>query len=203
MGFVYLRLKRKITVQKNAVITLYDVAHVTSNNEQIKSIENIPLYQVSKKDAEYVVIDGFHIAYFIQKHLPEITIEILGPTETIVQIEASKKNTPILFVSFVWLIFFIGTAMTIINFHYDVSMQEVHQKIHFIFTGTYEKYPLFIQIPYSIGLGVGMVLFLNHWFKKRFNEEPSPLELELFQYKRNVNDYIAHHENELNDDDRL
>jgi len=103
----------------------------------------------------------------------------------------------------VWLILFIGAAMTIINFHYDVSMQEVHQKIHFMFTGTYAKYPLFLQIPYSIGLGIGIVLFLNHWFNKRFNEEPSPLELELFQYKNKVNEYIAHHENNLNDDRHL
>lgn len=48
-----------------------------------------------------------------------------------------------------------------------------------------------------------MILFLNHWFNKRFNEEPSPLELELFQYKQRVNEYIAHYENELNDDDRI
>lgn len=202
MAILYLRLKRKISVNEKEKVTLKDIAHVSINDHRLEELKEMPLYQVSKRDAEYVVIDIFHIVRFIQKYDPEIAVEILGLTETIVQIKQSKKRVSILFVCFVWLVLFVGAAMTIINFHYDVSMQEVHQKIHFIFTGTHEKYPLFIQIPYSIGLGVGMILFLNHWFKKRFNEEPSPLELELFQYKRRVDDYIAHHENELNDDNR-
>ena len=203
MAILYLRLRRKISVHTKTIITLKDVAHVSINDQHLEELKGIPLYQVSKKDEEYVVIDSFHIVRFIQEYDPEITVEILGTTETIVQIKTMKKRVSILFVCFVWLVLFIGAAMTIVNFHYDVSMQEVHQKLHFTFTGTYEKYPLIIQIPYSIGLGVGMVLFLNHWFKKRFNEEPSPLELELFQYKRSVDDYIAHNENELNDDDHL
>lgn len=203
MTILYLRLKRKITVSEEAVITLKDVAHISSDSKTTKRLEELPLYQVSEKDAEFVVIDSFHIIQLVQRYEAALTIEILGTMETIVRIKPLQKKSPILFVCFVWLIFFVGTAMTIINFHYDVSMQEVHQKIHYIFTGTYEKYPLFIQIPYSIGLGVGMILFLNHWFKKRINEEPSPLELELYQYKRNVDDYIAHYENELNDDERL
>ncbi len=51
--------------------------------------------------------------------------------------------------------------MTIMNFHYDVSMQPVQQKLHFILTGVENEYPLWIQIPYSIGLGLGTVLFLT------------------------------------------
>ena len=202
MAILYLRLKRKIAVNEKEKIALKDIAHISINDHRLEELKELPLYQVSKKDDEYAVIDSFHIVRFIQQYDPEIAVEILGLTETIVHIRQTKKRVSILFVCFVWLVLFIGAAMTIINFHYDVSMQEVHQKIHFIFTGTHEKYPLFIQIPYSIGLGVGMILFLNHWFKKRLNEEPSPLELELFQYKRRVDDYIAHHENELNDDNR-
>lgn len=203
MTMLYLRLKRKIEAHNTDTIRLEDVAYLSSDQETLKKLSTLPLHEITKKDDEYVVIDRFHIIRMIQQFNSSITIEALGSEETIIQVDSDSKSAPIFFVGFVWLVLFIGAAMTIINFHYDVSMQEVHQKIHFFFTGTYEKYPLFIQIPYSIGLGVGMILFLNHWFKKRFNEEPSPLELELFQYKKNVNDYIAHHENDLNDDSRL
>lgn len=44
------------------------------------------------------------------------------------------------------------------NFHEDVSMQVVHQKIYYMVTGTYDNQPLILQIPYSLGLGIGMVL---------------------------------------------
>lgn len=203
MPTLYVRLKRKISVNKGSVITLKDVAHLATDEENLNILKEMPIYHITEKDEEYVALDGFKIIEFIQKQEENVVVELLGATEVIIQVKSKEKRVPLVLISFVWLILFVGTAMTIINFHYDVSMQEVHQKIHFLFTGKNEQYPLIIQIPYSIGLGVGMILFLNHWFNKRFNEEPSPLELELFQYKQRVNEYIAHYENELNDDDRI
>ena len=55
--------------------------------------------------------------------------------------------------------------------------------------------PLFFQIPYSIGLGLGMIIFFNHVFKKRLNEEPSPLEVEMFNYQQDLDQYVIMHEN--------
>jgi stage V sporulation protein AA len=34
------------------------------------------------------------------------------------------------------------------------------------------------------------MVFFNHLFRKRFNEEPNPLELELYMYEENVNAYV-------------
>ena len=84
------------------------------------------------------------------------------------------------------------------NFHVDVSMGEVHQKIFTIITGKVEEKPLLIQIPYSFGLGIGMILFFNHFFKKRFNEEPSPLEVEMFNYQQDLDNYVTMNENKEN-----
>ncbi|MNO07817.1 hypothetical protein D3C81_2301760 [compost metagenome] len=36
-----------------------------------------------------------------------------------------------------------------------------------------------------------MVLFFNHVFKKKFNEEPSPLEVEMYLYQQNMNQYVV------------
>ena len=47
------------------------------------------------------------------------------------------------------------------NFHEDVSMRQVHQKLFYMLTGLRDKQPLLIQVPYSIGLGLGMILFLT------------------------------------------
>ena len=55
--------------------------------------------------------------------------------------------------------------------------------------------PLIFQIPYSIGLGLGMIIFFNHVFKKRLNEEPSPLEVEMFNYQNDLDRYVVMHEN--------
>jgi len=95
----------------------------------------------------------------------------------------------------IWLLLFFGAALAIMNFHEDVSMQAVHQRIYKIITGKENLKPLILQIPYSIGLGLGMVLFFNHVFKKRLNEEPSPLEVEMFNYQQNLDQYVIINEN--------
>ncbi|KPC99373.1 hypothetical protein LR69_02359 [Geobacillus sp. BCO2] len=40
-----------------------------------------------------------------------------------------------------------------------------------------------------------MILFFNHWFRKRINEEPSPLEVEMFNYQQSIDQYVILHEN--------
>jgi stage V sporulation protein AA len=77
------------------------------------------------------------------------------------------------------------------NFHEDVAMGDVHQKIYQLITGEKSEKPLIIQIPYSLGVGIGMVLFFNHLFKKKFNEEPSPLEVEMFKYQQDLDQFIV------------
>ena len=40
-----------------------------------------------------------------------------------------------------------------------------------------------------------MILFFNHVFQKRINEEPSPLEVEMFNYQMDLDNYVIIHEN--------
>ena len=40
-----------------------------------------------------------------------------------------------------------------------------------------------------------MIIFFNHVFKKRLNEEPSPLEVEMFNYQQDLDRYVVMHEN--------
>ena len=201
-NIIYIRMKKKIMTKPTAKLTLKDVAFITTTRREEEQLKNIPIYQITEKDNDYVIIDSFIIIKHLNQLFPELEFQLIGLNETIVQVTEEKARPPVILISFVWIILFVGTAMTIINFHYDVSMQEVQQKIHYLFTGEEKKSPLWIQIPYSIGLGVGMILFLNKWFKKRFNEEPSPLEVEIFNYQKDLDNYIAFYENELNKDDR-
>src|SRR5699024_593075 len=196
---VYLRMKKKLILNSMQKIVLKDIAYLSSTQEVKKRLESLPIYKITKNDKNIVVIDSFLIIEYINKEFLDVEIQVIVPTHTIIQIEKQKRSSSILFASVVWVILFIGSAMTIMNFHYDVSMQEVQQKLHFLITGEKTEFPLWIQIPYSIGLGVGMLLFFNHWFNKRFNEEPSPLEIEIYNYQQNLDQYLGHYENKVND----
>lgn len=195
---VYLRMKSKETFPHLQTIYLKDIVYISAHPSLKKDMSEIPIYKMTEKDQDFVVIDSFLIAETLNDKFPGINVQFLGPSATIIQVVEQNKNKQRLFACFVWILLFIGSSMTIMNFHYDVSMEEVHEKVHFLITGE-NKSLLWIQIPYSFGLGIGILLFFNRWFKKKINEEPSPLELELFNYEQNIYQYIAEHENQLND----
>jgi stage V sporulation protein AA len=126
----------------------------------------------------------------IKKLFPFLQIEHFGEPHCLIEISEQRKPPALILIILVWLLLFIGSGLAIMNFHADVSMGVVHQRIYQLLTGKWAEHPLFLQIPYSIGIGLGMIIFFNHLFKKKFNEEPSPLEVEMFMYQENVNYYV-------------
>ncbi|TRM12620.1 stage V sporulation protein AA [Lentibacillus cibarius] len=200
---VYVRMKKNVELAYLQNVKLKDIAYISASIQWKDKLEATPIYKISKKDHNVVVVDSFLVIDHLNRQYSDLEFQLIGPAQTIIRVKDYKKPTNILVVSAVWLLLFIGTAMTIMNFHYDVSMQEVQQKLHYLLTGDESDYPLWIQIPYSLGLGVGMLLFFNHWFTKRFNDEPSPLEVEIFKYQQDLDTYLTHYENNLNDAKRM
>ncbi|PMC39485.1 stage V sporulation protein AA [Bacillus sp. UMB0899] len=195
---VYIRLRHRIQVHPNDVITIERIALIVGNKELTGKLKNIVIHEVQLSDKNMVVIDVMHVIKEIHKYDNQIDVQALGSNQTIVEIMYKKKKLSPLLFCIVWLLLFIGAGLAIMNFHEDVSMQAVHQRIYKIVTGKENAQPLILQIPYSIGLGLGMILFFNHLFKKRINEEPSPLEVEIFNYQLDLDQYVAMNENKEN-----
>ncbi len=161
-----------------------------------KKLSAMPLYQVSEKDKNIVILDIIQVLKAIHLQDPTLDVQTVGGAEAIVEIQYRKRKlSTVLFIG-VWLLLFIGSCLAIMNFHEDVSMRDVHIALYEIITGERNDYPYLLQIPYSIGLGLGMIVFFNHIFKKRLNEEPSPLEVEMFNYQLDLDQYVAMHENQ-------
>lgn len=195
MDLIYLRMRNRVHVKQNQQVRLKDVAKIIGDDKKVKEIEEEVLLTVKKEDKNIIIIDLIQIIEMIQAVDQSIEVQTFGPSQTIVEVIYEKQGASFLAFAAVWLLLFIGAAMTIMNFHVDVSMGEVHQRLFALITGTEDRKPLLIQIPYSFGLGIGMILFFNHFFKKRFNEEPSPLEVEMFNYQQDLDQYVIMNEN--------
>lgn len=194
-SLIYLRLRHRVEVRPNSMIKLSDIAQIIAPEKDLEGLKQLPIYQVSKADKSSAVIDIMKVINLISNKYGAVDIQTVGPSQTIIEIIYKKKKVPIPFFILIWLLLFIGSALAIMNFHEDVSMRTVHQKIYKMITGHDEEKPLILQIPYSFGLGLGMIIFFNHIFKKRFNEEPSPLEIEIFNYQQDIDHYVMLNEN--------
>jgi stage V sporulation protein AA len=192
---VYLRMRQRVQVIQHQKVTIGEVAQIVASDELEEAIKGYIIHEVTPEDKHLIVIDVMRVIATIQKKNPGLDVQTIGPAQSILEIQMQqKKLAPVYFV-LVWLLLFTGSALAIMNFHEDVSMQLVHQKIYFLITGHYKEQPLLLQIPYSFGLGLGMILFFNHLFRKRLNEEPSPLEVEMFNYQQDLDQYVIVHEN--------
>ncbi|OUS77424.1 stage V sporulation protein AA [Paenibacillus sp. MY03] len=188
---IYLRLKKRIYIKPNHMVTLGQVARLLTDKDEVASkLAELPLYDHRKSDGNRVVIDLLQIVKKIRSELENVTVEAYGDPQVLIMVADKPVKPRYLMLVLSWLLLFFGAGLAIMNFHTDVSMREVHIRIVELITGERVEHPLWFQIPYSLGIGLGMVLFFNHIFRKRFNEEPNPLEVELYMYQENMNAYV-------------
>ncbi|SHN81999.1 stage V sporulation protein AA [Paenibacillus sp. ov031] len=194
---VYVRLRSRIRIQRGRSVKLGDVAHLlTSPEEQEGRLLELELLRPEPEDGNLILIDILQIIPEIRRTLPDVTVELIGSGHTLVEVVVgSGKPSKSLFI-LVWLLLFFGSALTIMNFHADVNMQEVQIRIVEMITGRRDEHPYLFQVAYSLGIGFGMAVFFNHLFKKKWNEEPTPLEVEMFLYQQNVDKYVVIEETE-------
>ncbi|WP_339287440.1 stage V sporulation protein AA [Paenibacillus sp. FSL E2-0201] len=193
---IYIQLKNRVTVPKGKGVTLGDIAFLIAEPELKESLESILLMKPEQSDGNLILIDLLMVIPRIYELVPEADIEPIGEGRTIVQIESpvERRKPSIAMFVLVWLLLFFGSALTIMNFHADVNMQEVQIRIVEMITGHRDENPVVFQIAYSVGIGFGMVIFFNHLFKKKWNEEPTPLEVEMYLYQKNIDQYVINEE---------
>ncbi|AJY78019.1 stage V sporulation protein AA [Paenibacillus beijingensis] len=187
---LYIRLKKRISLPPGGTLTLGQASRLLAEPGQEERYKALPLYRHKLEDGNRVVIDVLQIVKALKDSDPGLEVEAYGDPQVLVTVEGKGTKTRIAVLIASWLLLFFGAGLAIMNFHTDVSMKEVHQRISELITGRKSEHPLWFQIPYSLGIGFGMIVFFNHLFKKRFNEEPNPLEVELFMYQENVNAYV-------------
>lgn len=192
---VYIRMRHRLQVNPHETVFLKDVAQIIADESILEELSRVPLYKVTAEDRNIIIIDVMKVIKQLTEKFAAIEVQMIGPAQTIIEVVAQKRKMSKPMFILIWLLLFFGAALTIMNFHEDVSMQEVQQKIFTLVTGEIDHKPLIFQIPYSIGLGLGMIIFFNHVFKKRLNEEPSPLEVEMFNYQMDLDNYVSLNEN--------
>jgi stage V sporulation protein AA len=192
---IYIRMRNRVQARLSEKVRLDDLAQIIAPEDVFPSICELVIHQVTEKDKNIVVIDVMKVISQIADTVKNADIQTIGPAQTIIEVIYEKRKISIPFFLLIWFLLFFGSAMAIMNFHDDVSMKTVQEKLYTIITGHKDPKPLLFQIPYSIGLGLGMILFFNHIFRKRINEEPSPLEVEMFNYQMDLDNYVIIHEN--------
>ena len=187
---VYVKLENKVSITSSTSIKIMDIAKIIAEGVLKGEIEEMKIYEIGEMKKALYSIDIVDVISKINSIHPELDIESIGEKETVIEYLNNEKKPSALWeftkVGFVCLIIFFGAMVAIMTFHTDVAMPEVHRKIYEMFTGIAVEKPYIIQIPYSIGLAVGIILFFNHFILK-FENSPTPMEVEINKYEDELN----------------
>lgn len=187
---VYIKADQNVKVSREKVY-LQDVFKIITQDNTIKDKLNLLLiYDFSNKNTRRAVISILEVIQIIQGFDPTVEIVSLGENDIVLELVETKKSNTFLIgikVVFVSLICFFGTAFTLMAFHNDINIVGLLENIYNLFGIAYQGGVGPLELGYSIGLGVGIIVFYNHIGKRRITKDPTPLEVEMRIYENDVN----------------
>ena len=198
MAVLYVGLRASVNRTQNTQLKVGDVAQLFMEGESTAALLDLPLGPVTPGWRAILPVE---LVQALLSALPEGTeIQMIGEKKCMVQgAPAKRKKRPLerLGTVAVALLLFFGGALSLMNFHADVDMPKVHTMISSLVTGEGNAGALWISIPYSIGIGLG-VLFFTGLGRRRTN--PNFFELEEREYQSKVDKYLQKDETGDSDD---
>jgi len=188
---IYVNAKKKVHFRDKSIICIKDVADIEAPPALKQEIERLQLLR--KKDKFHEAIAFNDIVKAIHKKHPNATVTNTGEKEVLIEwADKKKENKLVTFIKIatVSIILFVGASTAIMTFHTDSQMSKVFEKYTELFLGE-EGNVAVIQVSYSIGLAVGIIVFFNHFGGKKLTNDPTPVQVEMSLYEKDVTETIV------------
>lgn len=181
-----------IVYDKN--ITLGDVLKIEcSNMGMLRTIKQMELYRFNHEHS--VVFSILKVIEIIHQDYPNTEVVNCGESDFIVEYQKSTVKSAVwqsLKLIMIAIIVFFGSAFTIMTFHIDIGIQKSFSRFYEQVMGETKPMVTELEISYSIGLAVGIIVFFNHFSKKKLTQDPTPIEVEMKKYNQDlINTKIA------------
>lgn len=190
---VYIKAPQCIEVKRHEV-RLNDFLTIYTQDTALKEqIQSIPFYEFTPDKKGQIIVSVLKIIELLSERYPDIDIENLGEGDFILSYEpASKKQKlkEILFTIFICLTAFFGGGYAIMAYNTDIGSKELFTYLSMLFLGDAKTGVLYLTITYAIGLTFGMLIFFNHLGRKKLTKDPTPLEIQMRLYEKDISTTI-------------
>ena len=194
---VYISLKENVIVSSK-IVKVGDIAEIYCNDAKIaKKVTELEILQFNKMPNR-TVISVTEVIRVVEDFFKDIDIVNLDNTSVIVQYSIKKAQNRLLEICkviMVCLIVFFGAGFAIMSFNEDVSTSSLFKNVYELFTGKESNGRTLIEASYSIGLGFGIIMLYGHFWKVRITNDPTPSEVEMSKYEKDINSTIISNSN--------
>lgn len=189
MNQIYIKADERVEVTTPTVTMEMVLQMECSDRKVLERIKHISVLRFKKEEYGRTVISILKLFEKIHEVYPQLEIVNLGPCDIIVAYENQKtmnKGLHLLKAGLVSFITFIGAAYSIMAFSNDVDTLEIFDLIYELIVGTKPVGFPILEASYSLGLVIGIVVFFNHFGKKKLTEDPTPMEIEMRLYEQDI-----------------
>ncbi len=187
---IYFKAEKKIVLYEKRTIRLKDIAEVFAPKDEMNKILNTEIFNIEKDGNRNYVISNLEIIEKLKQKFPSATINSVGEMDTLVAYMPNKKTEnktlTLVKIVFVTLILLAGSSTAIMTFHTDSQIATVFKNFYYIFFKEIPHNPILIDIPYSIGISLGIIVFFNHFGRKKLTKDPTPIEVEMDLYDQDI-----------------
>lgn len=187
---LYLKAEQNAEVME-AHVCIKDIASVYCADKAVcAKVKSLKIHQFHEKEKKRQVISILKVIELIEKECPGISVENLGENATLIElVNVGRHKGLIQWIKmlFVSAISFFGTGFTIMAFHNDIGINEIFSKVHELVMGYSSDGYTILEVSYSIGLAIGIIVFFNHIGGRRITKDPTPIEVEMRVYETDVN----------------
>lgn len=187
---LYIQTDMNILI-KHPHVYLQDIARLScSNSKVLNRLRVLPVANLNPDTPGRYTMSVMDLVDLIQKKEPDLDITPLGELSFILTYQPPRKPQmifEILKVVFISLASFFGAAFSIMTFNTDADVGTLFKQIYQQVTGNVSNGFTILEISYSIGLAAGVLFFFNHFGRKKFSADPTPMQVQMRQYEDNVN----------------
>lgn len=187
-----------IKIDENTAVTyprvyLQDIAKLSCSDKKILNrLRILPIVDFRQLSGKRYVISIMDLIKHIEKAAPGLQVESLGEEDFIISYRPDTKSALLQWVKIAFVSFtaFFGSAFSIMTFNCDADVGTLFNQIYTQVTGNPSNGFTILEITYSIGIGLGVLFFFNHFGRFRFSSEPTPLQVQMCLYEKNIDSAI-------------
>lgn len=183
-------VKEQVLLGEIAKLSCAD-AKVLARN-QVRKVATLPRGKYGR-----YVLSATDLIRTIEREEENVDVTHIGePTFVLTYEDPNGKNTVVSWVKtiLVSLVTFFGTIFSIMTFNTDVDVSKLFDNIYYMFTGTSSDGFTVLEVTYSIGIGLGVIFYFNHFGRRKLTQDPTPMEVQMRIYEDNVDTTIIEKE---------
>ncbi|MCI8341998.1 MAG: hypothetical protein HFE62_02090 [Firmicutes bacterium] len=188
---IYVKPVKKFKAEGKKIVYLKDIAEVFCGDIKNDSVKNAVVLRIeSNEERKNYLISAMDIVKAIVHVEPNATVINIGETDVMVEYSKKPRKENKFFVWIkvfaIFVVLFFGGATAIMSFHADGEIPDVMRSYFELFYGYETDIPYILEIPYSIGLAVGIIVFFNHFSVIKMTHDPTPIQVQMTTYEKEV-----------------